>query len=70
MGEGGRDPSLLILPIRRGAALGTTGPPSRLDSVFRTTVGLLLIPAAGIALSTLALFRVARGAPRSSIDQP
>jgi 1-acyl-sn-glycerol-3-phosphate acyltransferase len=31
-------------------------------------VGLLLIPAAGIALSTLALFRVARGAPRSSID--
>jgi 1-acyl-sn-glycerol-3-phosphate acyltransferase len=64
MAEGGRDPSLLP----RGSPMGTTGLSSRLDWVFRTTLSLLLLPAATIALSTCALFRVLRGAPRSKID--
>jgi 1-acyl-sn-glycerol-3-phosphate acyltransferase len=48
--------------------VGTTGLSSRLDVVFRTTLGLLVIPAAAIVLSTLALIRVVRGAPRSKLD--
>jgi len=48
--------------------LGTTGLSSRFDAVFRTTVGLVVIPAAALVLSMLALFRVLRGAPRSKVD--
>ena len=48
--------------------MGTTGLSSRLDAVFRTTLVVLLIPAAAIALSHCALFRVLRGAPRSKVD--
>lgn len=42
---------------------------SRLDAVFRTTVGVLIIPAATIVLSLCALFHVLRGAPRSKVDR-
>jgi 1-acyl-sn-glycerol-3-phosphate acyltransferase len=48
--------------------MGTAGLSSRLDTIFRTTLSLLIIPAAAIVLSTIALFRVLRGAPRSKID--
>jgi len=42
---------------------------SRLDTVFRTTVGVLIIPATTVALSLCALFHVLRGAPRSKVDR-
>jgi 1-acyl-sn-glycerol-3-phosphate acyltransferase len=48
--------------------VGTTGLSSRLDVVLRTTLGVVLVPSAAIVLSTLALYRVMRGAPRSKID--
>jgi 1-acyl-sn-glycerol-3-phosphate acyltransferase len=48
--------------------MATTGLSSRLDWVFRTTLSWLILPAVAIALSTCALFRVLRGAPRSKID--
>jgi 1-acyl-sn-glycerol-3-phosphate acyltransferase len=48
--------------------MGTTGLWSRLDAVYRTTLALLVVPAAAIVMSTCALFRVLRGAPRSKID--
>ena len=48
--------------------MGTTGLSSRLDTIFRTTVGYLIIPAATIVLSLCALFRVVRGAPRAKVD--
>jgi 1-acyl-sn-glycerol-3-phosphate acyltransferase len=41
---------------------------SRLDTVFRTTVGVLIIPATAIGVSLCLLFRVLRGAPRSKLD--
>ena len=41
---------------------------SRLDAVFRTTLGLLVIPPTAIAMSLCALFRALRGAPRPKID--
>jgi 1-acyl-sn-glycerol-3-phosphate acyltransferase len=41
---------------------------SRLDAVFRTTLGVLIIPVTTIALSLCVLFRVLRGAPRSKLD--
>jgi 1-acyl-sn-glycerol-3-phosphate acyltransferase len=41
---------------------------SRLDTVFRTTLGYLTIPATAIAMSLCALFRVVRGAPRAKVD--
>ncbi len=47
----------------RGMALS-----ARLDTVFRTTLGVLIIPAVTIALSLCALFRVLRGSPRSKVD--
>ena len=46
----------------------TIGFSSRLDAVFRTTLGLLVIPPTAIALSICALFRALRGAPRPKID--
>ena len=48
--------------------MGTTGLSSRLDTIFRTTVSYLLIPAATVLLSLCALFRVVRGAPRAKVD--
>ena len=48
--------------------MGTTGLSSRLDAVFRTTLGLLVIPTAAIVLSICALVRVLRGAPRAKVD--
>ena len=48
--------------------MGTMGLSPRLDTVFRTTLGVLIIPAGAIALSLCALYRVLRGAPRSKID--
>jgi len=48
--------------------MGTTGLSSRLDTIFRTTIGYLFIPAATVVLSLCALFRVVRGAPRAEVD--
>ena len=49
--------------------MGTMGLSPRLDTVLRTTACLLIIPAATIALSLCALYRVLRGAPRSKVDR-
>jgi 1-acyl-sn-glycerol-3-phosphate acyltransferase len=46
----------------------TNGLSSRLDQIFRTTLALLIVPSAAIVLSTCALFRVLRKAPRSKVD--
>jgi 1-acyl-sn-glycerol-3-phosphate acyltransferase len=48
--------------------MATMGLSSRLDAVFRTTLGYLVIPATAIAMSLCALFRVVRGAPRAKGD--
>jgi 1-acyl-sn-glycerol-3-phosphate acyltransferase len=48
--------------------VGTIRFSSRLDAVFRTTLGLLVIPPTAIAMSICALFRAVRGAPRPKID--
>ena len=48
--------------------MGTMGLSSRLDSVSRTTLVLLVLPATAVALSSCALFRVLRGAPRVKLD--
>jgi 1-acyl-sn-glycerol-3-phosphate acyltransferase len=47
----------------------TTGVSSRLDSVFRTALGLLVIAPTAIAMSICALLRAVRGAPRHKIDR-
>ena len=43
-------------------------PSSRLDPVLRTTLALLILPATAVAMSSCALFRVLRGAPRPKLD--
>ena len=41
---------------------------SRFDVVWRTTLVLLIVPLTAVVMSTCALFRVLRGAPRSKVD--